>query len=110
MSQVYPLDSLIRQLDPASFHDRTEPAERLVGPDARQDQTLPKKPIVTIGRDLRYYLVSTRVRKVEGRGLICKLKSRTTGLSLEIIVDYEVRCTLGNEKRLVQALWRKEHP
>jgi hypothetical protein len=109
MSQVYPLDSLIRRLDPAS-PDRPEPDEHLVVLDARKAKTLPKKPIVTIGRDLRYYMVSSRARKVEGSGPVCKLKSRTTGLSLEIAVAYEVRCTPGNEELMVQALWRKEHP
>ncbi|HKH43969.1 MAG TPA: hypothetical protein VKM72_04820 [Thermoanaerobaculia bacterium] len=110
MSQVCPLDSLIRRLDPASLPDRPEPDERLVVFDARKGQTLSKKPIVTIGRDIRYYLVSTRARKVEVSGPICKLKSRTTGLTLEITVAYEARCEPGNEERLVQALWRKEHP
>lgn len=110
MSQVYILDSLIRRLDPATLPDRPEPDERLVVLDARKGQTLPKKPIVTLGRDLRYYVVSTRARKVEGTGPICKLKSRTTGLSLEIAMTYEARCAPGSEERLVQSLWRKEHP
>src|SRR3982751_3352750 len=110
MSQVYPLDSLIRRLDPASLPDRPAPDEHLVVLDVRKGKTLPKKPIVTLGRDLRYYLVSTRARKVEGSGPICKLKSLTTGLSLEIAVAYEVRCAPGNQELMVQALWRKEHP
>ncbi|HBL31913.1 MAG TPA: hypothetical protein DD490_34255 [Acidobacteria bacterium] len=110
MSQVYPLDSLIRRLDPASLPDRPEPDERLVVFDAKREQALPKRPILAFGRDLRYYLVSTRARKVEGTGPVCKLKSRTTGLSLEIAMTYEARCAPGNEGRLVEALWRKAHP
>lgn len=110
MSQAYPLDSLIRRLDPASLPDRPEPDERVVIFDASKGETLRKKPFLTFGRDLRYFLVSTRLRRVEASGPICKVKSRTTGLSFEIAVSYEARCEPGNEERLVRALWRKEHP
>ncbi len=110
MSQVYPLDSLIRRLDPGALPVHRNADEHLVIFDARARKVLPKEPLIKIGRDLRYYLVSTRRRPVQGTSPAYSLRSRTTGLVLDLEIRYEARCESGKQEQLVVALHSGEHP
>jgi hypothetical protein len=110
MSQAYPLDSIIRRLDPEALPALLGPDEKLVIFDARTCKALEKKPFLAFGRDLRYYLVCTRRLPLECRGPVLKLKSKTTRLTCNVELSYEVRCERGNEEKLVASLHRGEHP
>jgi hypothetical protein len=110
MSQAYPLDSIIRRLDPEALPTLLGPDEKLVIFDARTCKALEKKPFLAFGRDLRYYLVCTRRLPLECRGPVLKLKSKTMRLTCNVEFSYEVRCERGNEEKLVASLHRGEHP
>src|SRR5438270_1678475 len=110
MSQAYPLDSIIRRLDPEALPTLLGPDEKLVIFDAKTCKALEKKPFLAFGRDLRYYLVCTRRLPLECRGPVLKLKSRTTRLSCNVELSYDVRCERGNEEKMVASLHRGEHP
>jgi hypothetical protein len=110
MSQDYPLDALIRRLDRRSVPEQLDQHQHLVIFDARHRQVLPREPAIKIGRDLRYFLVSTRPGAVEWRGPVCKVKSPTLQASCEIAVAYDARCEPGREATLVAALHGGEHP
>jgi len=110
MSQSYPLDPLIRRIDRRLLPERFGPEEHLVIFDARARKVLAKEPLLSLGRDVRYFLVSTRQASVECGGPVCKVKSPGTRSSCEIEVSYEVRCERGSEAQLVTALHDAENP
>jgi len=110
MSQAFPLDAIVHRVDRRSLPERLDPEQHLVIFDARARQVLPREPVVRIGKDIRYFLVSTRFRKVECQGPICKIKSPTLQASCELAVSYDARCETGREAQLVAALYDGAHP
>jgi hypothetical protein len=110
MSQTYPLDRLIRRCEPRSLKKRGRPDEHVVLVDGKARRVLTKKPFFTGGRDLRYFLVSSKPGAVRCMGPVCKLKSSTTQFSCEIQVSYDARCEPGREADLALALHDGAHP
>lgn len=106
MISSHPLDKIIRRMESDWLPTQLEPEERLMIFDVGAGKILAKKPLFSLGRDIRYYLVSTRRRPVECEGLVCRVKSASTRLSIDIAVRYEARCDKGNEEKLVAALVR----
>jgi hypothetical protein len=110
VSQTYPLDSLIRRCQPRSLKRRGRPDEHVVLVDGRARRILTKKPFFTGGRDLRYFLVSSKPGAIRCQGPLCKLKSPATQLSCEIQIHYDARCEPGREADLALALHDGAHP
>ena len=109
MTQTYPLDRLIRRLPKAKLPESAGRHYRLVIVDLRSKTVLDRKPIVSLGRDLRFFQVSNR-RHAEARGPNLKLRSPGTERSLTLNITYEVSCLAGNEERLALALADGDHP
>lgn len=110
MTQVYPLDPVIRRVARPIGRDELRPETMLVAFDARARRVLARPPLLGLGRDIRYFIVSTRRVPVAGRGPACRLRSPRTQLHLDVEVSYLAYCEPGNEGRLVSALHHGEHP
>lgn len=110
MSQTYPLDGVIRRSEPALSQSDLDPEERLVIFDAKARRVLPKKPVLSWGKDLRFFVVSLHRHPVECQGPVLLVKSITTRSSFNLECSYEAYCERGNEEKLVAAVHRGEHP
>jgi hypothetical protein len=110
MSQTYPLDAIVHRLERKPSLQSLKSEDHLVIFDARARKVVPKEPLLAMGRDLRYFLVSTRPGYVECRGPVCRIKSPATQASCEIEISYYVRCETGKEAQLVAFLNDGEHP
>jgi hypothetical protein len=108
MSPSNSLEKVIRRLEPPP--ERLETDERVVIFDAHAGKVLTKKPLISIGRDIHCYLVSTRRQTEKCQGPVCRIKSPVTLLSMEVEVTYEPLCEKGNEERLVAALAKGQQP
>lgn len=103
MSQVSPLDRVIRRVD--SDYIPHAAAERIVIIDARRRSVVPKKPLISFS-DLRYYLLLTSgdVSNV-AKGEINGIQLQDLSYSLPVSIAYDVRCRPGNEIRAAMALF-----
>jgi hypothetical protein len=103
MSQVYPLDRVIRRV--TADYTTFEPAERIVIIDAKRRSIVPKKPFFSFA-DLRYYvlLTSNDARNV-ATGQINGFQLQDLLYALPVSLAYEVRCKPGNEMRVALALF-----
>lgn len=103
MSQVYPLDTVIRTI--GADYTTFEPSERIVIVDAKRRSIVPRKPLFSFG-DLRYYLLRTSsdARNV-ANGQISAFQLRDLSYTLPVSLSYEVRCRPGNEMRMALALF-----
>lgn len=110
MISSHPLDKVIRRLESNWLPTRLEAEEQLIIFDVGASKVLAKKPLISLGRDIRYYLVNTRRRPVECEGPVCQIKSASTRFSIDIVVRYDARCDKGNEEKLVAALVRGDRP
>ncbi|HJQ38359.1 MAG TPA: hypothetical protein VKB93_14575, partial [Thermoanaerobaculia bacterium] len=103
MSQVYPLDRVMRRATPE--YTTFDPAERIVIIDAKRRSIVPKKPFFSFG-DLRYYvlLTSNDARNV-ATGQLNGFQLQDLSYSLAVSLAYEVRCKPGSEMRVALALF-----
>jgi hypothetical protein len=87
-----------------------EPHEgKVVVVDAKRGTTLPAKPLLTFGRDLKYWLVRA---EQEGEGILpaMDVKDFAKDNSLRLTVNYRGRCQKGNEPKVALALGKGEDP
>jgi len=76
MSQIYPLDTVIRRVNYSELPKTDSPSKKGVMID-KTGKHLPKKPLFG---EVRCYLVST-VHSAEGQISDCKIKDISNGLS-----------------------------
>ena len=107
MSQIYPLDSVIRRVD-CSKPPGLSPSEKLVIIDAKTGEFLAKKPLMSF-RDFRCYVVSTQ-KEAESDVLDCKVKDIATARAISLNITYQASCQSGKEPDLVKALFKGDHP
>ena len=108
MSQIYPLDSVIRRVDCSKPPLLYSPSEKWVIIDAKTGEVLPKRPLMSF-RELRCYLVSM-VHSAEVQISDCQIKDISTGLAISLNVTYEVFCQAKQAVKVVQALYDGPHP
>lgn len=103
MSQVSPLDRVIRRVD-SDFTAR-ESSEKIVIIDAKHRSIVAKKPLFGFG-DLRYYLLLTSGDAFNvAKGAINGFQLQDLNYALPVSVEYDVRCRPGNELRVALALF-----
>ena len=107
MSQIYPLDSVIRRVDCSKPPDISH-SEKLVIIDAKTGEVLPKKPLMSF-RELHCYVVSTQ-KYAECDVLDCKVKDIATARAISLNITYEASCESGKEPDLVKTLFKGDHP
>ncbi|MEK8017796.1 MAG: hypothetical protein VSS75_013065 [Candidatus Parabeggiatoa sp.] len=105
MSQIYPLDTVIRRVNYSELPKTDSPSKKGVMID-KTGKHLPKKPLFG---EVRCYLVST-VHSAEAQISDCKIKDISTGLAISLNVTYEVSCQLEQAVQVVQALYDGPHP
>ena len=108
MSQIYPLDPVIRRVDCSKPPILSSPSEKLVIIDAKTGEILPRRPLMSF-RELRCYLVAAQ-KYAECEVLDCKVKDIATGRAISIDIIYEASCESGKEENLVKALFTGVHP
>jgi hypothetical protein len=77
--------------------------------DVNTGKIYDKNPVIKIGKNLKYYIIST---SSEAKGIIdgyC-IKNSKREQSLELIIHYEVSCSIENETKIVEALHKDIHP
>lgn len=104
MSQIYPLDSVIRRVNYSEL-PKDSPSKKGVMID-KNGKHLPRKPLFG---EVRCYLVST-VHSAESQISACRIKDISTGLAISLNVTYEVSCQAEQAVKIVQALYDGPHP
>jgi hypothetical protein len=108
MSQIYPLDSVIRRIDCSKPPDISH-SEKLVIIDAKTGDVLPKKPLISF-RELRCYVVSTQ-QYATCEILDCQIRDiATLKRALSFNITYQASCKSGKEQDIVKALFKGGHP
>jgi hypothetical protein len=109
MSQVLKLDNVIRLIKKVKDIDSLKMKDaKLVRLDADKEVILEKKPLITIGRDLKYYWISHKNRGKNDTE--SKVEDFSSGKSVVIKIKYEVRCKKGNEEKAALALFKGNNP
>lgn len=97
--------------DPFNGEKRTRDSHdgKLVILDIKKDSPLPAKPLVTLRRDLKYWLVRA---EQDGEGALpaMDVKDFAQDNSLRLTVNYRGRCPEGNEAKVAQSLGKGEDP
>lgn len=93
----------------SSKYKSTNRNEKVIIIDYKNAKTLNKKPLLSLGKDLRYYSVITD-RNIFCEGPVCNLRNIEKKHSLNIKIDFEICCLKGNEEKLVTAIYDKESP
>lgn len=109
MSQIYPLDSVIRAVDCSKPPDLYSSSEKLVIIDAKTGDILAKKPLMSF-REIRCYVVSTQ-KEAENDVLDdSKVKDLATARAISLNITYQASCESGKEQDLVKALFKGDNP
>lgn len=111
MSQIFPLDRIIKRVETPDPPVENARGERLVIVDARRGRecVLDEKPFWTLGRDLRYFIVSA-AGSAECLGPTCSVRDLPTGRTIEVAIRYEARCASGGERALALELGCHDNP
>ncbi len=107
MATITALNRVIKLVD--STYKPTYSKEKIVILDFKKGIILKNKPLVKIGRELRYYSVSLQ-RSVECEGLISKVRDIETKHSINIKIDYDVSCPEGNQNKLIKGIYKRDNP
>ncbi|MDZ8260411.1 hypothetical protein [Nostoc sp. ChiQUE01b] len=111
MSQVYPLDKVIRKVDAATkanFSNR----EKIVIIDSRSKEIISGWKRLVTG-NLAYYLVANTndaANITECKALICQLKDFANDREVTISINYQASCQPGNEEKVAQSLCGDHKP
>lgn len=106
MAQTYPLDPVIRRVSSAT----KVPAKtgKLVIIDTKTGEAIEKKPLFG---DVKYYLVANNS---EGQNTAeCKISGfylKDFDYSVEVFVRYRAECKEGNEEKVAESLFDRDHP
>ncbi|HSY50293.1 MAG TPA: hypothetical protein VLC46_15885 [Thermoanaerobaculia bacterium] len=104
MAQTYPMDKIIRLVDDRT-HSRGS-AEVVVLIDTKLRTVLPKPPLITTFRSLRYYLVgNTNDPRNSSQGEIAGYVLQSLEHNVPVTMTYVARCRPGNEGRVALALF-----
>jgi len=106
MAQTYPIDCVIRRVEDDDV--LRSAYEKIVIVDAKKRAVIPKKPFFTVGRDLRYYLVSNaNDARNSVQGEIAGYAVRDVEHNVPVSLTYDARCRAGNENRVALALFHE---
>jgi hypothetical protein len=109
MAQVYILDSVIKRLRESEVSKYVSSStKKLVIVDARNKEVLEKKPLISFGRQLEFFLVSSgsdRRNIAESNISGFSIVDFATDQNIDISVKYEVSCLAGKEEEVVLALF-----
>lgn len=103
------LDDVIHRLDSSALPDVGNTPSKIVIIDAKAGAILPKRPLLSLGKDLRYYLVQPHMT-VDCEGPTCRVKSFKKKRYLTLKIRYEARCAAGQEEEAVTALYHGDGP
>lgn len=107
MSQIFPLDRVIRRVD--SLKPQKAGQISLII-DANKKKILSKDPFLKMGRNIHYFLVSTE-NTAECEGPTCRVKDASTRNSININISLsEISCEPGCEEKVALALFEGKHP
>lgn len=111
MSQVYPLDRVIRRVNTSRPLLDDSRGEQLVLINARRgrERVLQRKPFPGWGADLRALVVSS-VASAQCEGPTCVVRDLPTGRSIELVLRYEARCAPGEAETLALKLGTHDNP
>lgn len=111
MSQVDPLDRVIRRVETPDPPLEDSRGEVVVIVDARQgkERVLEQAPFWKLGLDLRYFVVSS-IASAECEGPTCLVSDLATGRSIELLIRYEAQCVPGRAKLLALELGTHDDP
>lgn len=102
------LYSVIRWLDSSDLKEDYIKSGKIIILDLNKGKILEKKPLFTLGRDLRYYWVSTG-NKAENKAE-CVIKDQLKDQQVIVKIWYEVECKPQKEEKVVLALSKKNKP
>ena len=109
MPRVYVLDNVIMKLNEADVSEQSSSlTKKVIIIDAKTKQVLDKKPRITFGRQLEFFLVSNEndPRNVaEGSIPGFAIGDFSTDRKIDIFVKYQVSCPSGHEKDVAEALF-----
>ena len=107
MSQVYPLDTVIRKVDGRTKADKF--AQKIIEIDVNTGK-LKKSFFATVNR---YLVLNTKDENnyATRKGLICNVSDfEQDNLNFDLYIDYQVSCDPGKEVKVAEALWNNTHP
>ncbi|WP_456438573.1 hypothetical protein [Psychroserpens sp.] len=107
MTKVAALDRVVKLVD--SDYKPSYSKEKIVILDFKKGVLLKNKPLISFGRELRYYSISLE-RSVECEGLVCNVRDIETKQSINIKIDYDISCADGNQNQLVKAIYKRDNP
>lgn len=108
--QANPLKELIFQIDPKNARalNAQEGTDILV--DVAQRQILVKKPLFSLGRDIRTFRIQRQKQSLEIEGPEYEITGSSFDERLDLRVHYRIRLKAGGEQELVLALCQGENP
>jgi hypothetical protein len=108
MVQTYALDTVIQKVDSSTKSDSK--AQKIVIVDGKTRKAIDKPPLLWRG-DCRYYLVSNNsdVRNI-ARGEVKDVQLQDLNHKVSLLVNYEVSCNPGNEKKVAESVFDLSHP
>lgn len=108
MSQVYPLDQVIRRVQSSDFSQFSSSGQLLII-DARSGSFFEKPPLFQFGRDIRYFAVNVdQIAECEGPS--CVTRDLSQDRTLKLRIRYQASCRDGRQKVLVSALHQGNSP
>lgn len=86
-----PIENIIRMVESTSDSDSSTDKKIIIVEILKNGEVnvLPKKPFIALGRNIKYYLVSTR-NKVVVSDLVCTVSG--VGFKLNLLFQYSVKC------------------
>ncbi|MCZ8244160.1 MAG: hypothetical protein O9323_21010 [Microcystis sp. LE19-131.1A] len=109
MPEVYVLDNVVMKLSEADASKYTSSlTKRLVIIDAKTKQVLEKKPLITLGRQLEFFLVSNEddPRNIAESSILgFAIRDFAADRSIGISLQYQVSCFVGHEEKVALALF-----
>jgi hypothetical protein len=108
MPQVYVLDNVIMKLIEVDASYTSSSTKKLIIIDAKSNQVLEKKPLIILGRQLEFFLVSNEndprnIAESDISGF--SIGDFATDRSIDISVKYQVSCPAGHEEKVAFALF-----
>ncbi len=105
-------NSLAKILYQVDSKKAAEPCEgcRVVIVDKLSGRVHEKKPLLSFGKELRYFRVFSRSLAVEGKGPRCEIQGGSFDQRLELDILYRARCPAGEEERVARSLGLGSRP
>ncbi len=86
-----PIENMIRKVESSSINNASTDEKVMIVEILKKNEVklLPKKPFITLGKEIHYYLISTK-KKVVVNDLFCNISG--VGFKLNLLLQYAVKC------------------